>query len=187
MSHHVYTTRGIVLALYPSREVDKTAVILTRDLGLVFGTARGMRKISSKLGSALLELSIVKVSLVKGKGTWRVTTVTLIRDSASELRLKREALKSLHKVALLVRKLVRGEEKHPNLYDEFEASAIELLDTSVSESDILDWELYTVARVLSELGYLSKSESPQSLSEAREKRKLLLKLVNDGIKESGLS
>lgn len=185
MSHHVYTTRGLVLRLRPRAESDKLAAVLTRDLGLVFGTARGSRKPSSKLSGILLDLSLVKISLVRGKNSWRVTTVTLLRDFASELRGRRQALEAYSRVLALVGRLVHGEEKHPELFDELERSALILAD-EVGDEDVDAWELFSVAKALHHLGYLSKEALPSNIIETREKRRALLELVNQGIHSSGL-
>ncbi len=187
MSHHVYTTKGIVLALYPTKEADKTASILTQDLGLIRGNARGIRKLGSKLTTSLLEFGIVKVSLVKGKNFWRVTTVTLLRNSFVELRGRREALKALGRVVSLLNSLVKGEEKNAELYDEFETNLLSLLDGSVGDEEVLNWEIFTVARLLSHLGYLSKSEVPVQLEDVKNKKKHFLSMINSGIYSSDLS
>jgi DNA repair protein RecO len=185
MSHHVYNTRGLVLSVYPSKEADRVTAVLTPDLGLVLGTARGARKIDSKLVSALVELALVKVSLVRGKHSWRITTVTLMRNLATELRDRRHALEALSRVVSLLRQLVRGEEKHPELFDYLEKS-LHLLIHDVDDEDLDTWELLTVANILSQLGYLSKDSLPSTLLETREKRRALLTLVNERIRSSGL-
>lgn len=185
MTHHVYTTKGVVLRQFSAREADRTAAILTRDLGLVYGSARGVKKSNSRLSSALLDHASVKVSLVRGKRAWRVTTVTLISDWASLLRGKRTKLQALARVSSLLMRLVRGEEKHAEFYDEFESSLSKLLE--VNEGEEGDWELYTVSRLLAELGYLSRADIPSSIVLAPNERKRLLALVNDGIKQSGLT
>src|SRR4051812_39847781 len=106
MSHHVYTTRGIVLSLQSVKEGDKVATVLTEDLGLVRAMARGMRKPGSKLSTSLLDLSLVRISLVRGQRQWRVTTVTLIRDVYSELRGQKQSREALYRVIKLIGKLV---------------------------------------------------------------------------------
>ncbi|MBX4195731.1 DNA repair protein RecO [Candidatus Parcubacteria bacterium] len=185
MSHHVYTTRGIVLYLRPAREADRVAVILTGDLGLVHGIARGARKPTSKLSNSLLEFALVRVSLVRGRHSWRITTVTLVRDVYGELRGRKAAVEALGRVLALTGKLVSGEEKHQELFDSLERAIILLVD-DVGDEDEDAWELLTVARVLNSLGYLSGESLPANLLETREKRRVLLELVNRGIRSSGL-
>jgi len=185
MSHHVYTTRGVVLSLKPTKEADKLATILTRDLGLIHGSARGIRKLDSKLSSPLSELALVRVSLVKGKRSWRVTTTGLIRNSYVELRQNRKALEALSRIFGLLRTMVRGEDKNIELYDELEENLLNMLDDQKKDPEI--WELYTVSRLLSHLGYLSKDKIPKSFEDVEERKKEFVSLVNFGIHESGLS
>jgi len=186
MSHHIYTTKGVVLSLHPHRESDKVATLFTRELGLVYGEARGIRKLGSKLTTTLIDLSLVKVSLVRGRRLWRVTTVSTIRDVAGELRERWSSLVTLINVLTLLRKLVRGEEKNQNLYDKLEESITEILDEQFDQDELRDWELHTVSGILSQLGYLDRSEVPKSKNGVKLKRRGLLNLVNQGIRESGL-
>ncbi|MHB1330903.1 MAG: DNA repair protein RecO [Minisyncoccota bacterium] len=187
MSHHVYTTRGIVLLLKPSRETDKTAIMFTKDLGLVHGTARGIRKPNSKISTSLLSLAVVKVSLVRGKHSWRVTTVSLIRDTSSELRGNRSALLALNRVCSLVMKLVRGEDKNVGLYDDLELSVMMLLEGRVDSTQVEAWELYAVSRILLHLGYITEESTPKNVKEALQNKKPLISLVNQGLRASELS
>lgn len=186
MAHHIYTTSGIVLSLYPSRESDKVVGVMTKEFGLVYATARGARSLSSKLSPALFELALVKISLVKTKTSWRVTSVSLVLDTASVLKERREALSALCRVSFLAKKLLRGEEVNQSLYEDLERS-IKLLIEGVADEDVDAWELFTVAKMLSNLGYLSREALPSTLIETREKRRAILSLVNSGIQASGLS
>lgn len=185
MAHHIYTTKGLVLAMLSSREVDRVFTIFTEELGLVTAIARGARKISSKLSSNLPELSLVKVSLVRGRHSWRITTASLLSDTASLLREKRKALQAISRIFALLRRLVHGEEGNIELYRDLE-KAMHLVLTDVDEEDLDAWELLTVAKILFHLGYLSKEALPANIIETREKRRAILQMVNSGIKESGL-
>lgn len=185
MSHHIYTTRGVIVSVFPSREADKVIGVFTQELGLIYATARGARNITSKLSPALQELNLVKISLVRGKHTWRVTTVTLIANLASELRGKRAALGAIFRVGALLKRLMHGEEKHALLYNDIERALI-LLRDDVGEGDVDAWELLTVAKTLFHLGYLSEESLPKNIIETREKRSAVINLVNSGIHASGL-
>lgn len=67
MSYHIYTTRGIILSAKPFQEADRVYKILTRDFGLIYATATGVRRAESKLRGSLEPLRISSVSLVRGK------------------------------------------------------------------------------------------------------------------------
>ncbi len=186
MSHHIYTTIGIVLRSHSSKEADKTLAILTEDLGLVYATARGVRKMGSRTAPALGDLSIVKVSLVRGKRSWRMTTVSLLIEVVPTLRERRESLLSIYRITSLILRLVRGEDKNTDLFLEFKKSLEALSKPDFDESSLADWELMTVASLLSHLGYLSKEAVPKGILEVRSDRKKFLVFVNDGIRASGL-
>jgi DNA repair protein RecO len=186
MSHHIYTTLGIVLKTYSSKEADKNLAIFTRDLGLVYTTARGVRKHGSKLSPSLGDLNVVKVSLVRGKRSWRLTTITLILETVPALRTRRESLLSIFRIANLLTRLIRGEDKNVELFDELKNSIEALIKSDFEESTLPDWELMTVAKLLSHLGYLSKESVPEGILEVRAERRKFLVFVNDGIRASGL-
>lgn len=184
MSHHVYTTRGVVLGSMPLREADKLVLILTRDLGLVVATARGIRNHNSKLRPILDDLSIVKVSLVKTLQGWRVTTAELIKSFQMGPRASRPLIKSLNQIIRLLRKLVKGEEKSIKLFEDLERDMLELVeDTKINAED---WEIRTVSRMLCNLGYFENKFVPQSYNDVALNKKALIRLINDGLHSSGL-
>lgn len=59
---------AVVLRTYRSGESDRVAVLWTRTHGKVRVLAKGIRKATSRLGSALEPLSHVHIDLVKGRG-----------------------------------------------------------------------------------------------------------------------
>lgn len=187
MAHHIYTTHGFILTSYPSKESDKVMALFTRDLGLVFASARGVRKTGSRLTNILCDLNLVKVSLVRGKRNWRLTTATLVEAVTPALRGRRKSLASISRISNLVSKLVRGEDKNVELFNIIEESIRSLVREDFEESNLPDWELLVVAKLLSSLGYLSKDSVPKGILEAREDRKKFLVFVNEGIHASGLS
>ena len=166
MSYHIYTTRGIVLSERPWREADRIYSILTRDLGLIRATAIGVRKEVSKLRGSLEPIALARVSLVRGKEFWRVTSTEAIKSIP--------ATPTIIRPLALVEKLVQGESAHPELFDAVEK---ELL--SAKPEDEM-FEIRFVSRILYHLGYLKKADL------ALEK-KALLKAINDGLHSSHLT
>ncbi|MBX4189226.1 recombination protein O N-terminal domain-containing protein [Candidatus Parcubacteria bacterium] len=195
MSHHIYNTRAFVLGARAQRERDKVFILLTKDLGLVLAVATGIRRASSKLGGILLDYALVHVSLVKGRNTWRITTATLVEDVSNSLRADKECLKAVARVLALLLKLVRGEEKHKELFEEVERGIAFLLKDRDLECE--GWEIVAVVRMLFHLGYLSAKDvskevllddlSEPLVREALKDKKKLIALINAGIRESGLS
>ncbi len=195
MSYHIYNTRAIVVASRGVRERDKTLWLLTQEFGLIRATVRGIRNASSRLGGILLDYALINISLVKGKNVWRVTTASLVKDSATLLKDKKESLKSVARVLNLLEKLVRGEDKNEALFLEVESSLSFLLLNDEEGHEV--WEILVVLRILYHLGYLSKTEVSKNILEAKYSSKLLeevlkdkkklVALANTGIRESGLS
>lgn len=166
MSYHIYTTRGIVLSSRPRREADRVYSILTRDLGLIYATALGVRKEQSKLRGALEPLALANVSLVKGKDHWRLTSA----DSLSKI----EFTKALARPLSLLEQLVQGEAKNTELYDVVERAVL-----AYQVQDEMS-EIRFVAQILFHLGYLEESDL------TLEKRGLV-EAINHGIQASQLT
>lgn len=166
MSYHIYTTRGLVLSTWPRREADRIYSILTHEFGLVRASAGGVRKEASKLRSSLEPYSFTKVSLVKGKSFWRITSAELI----SSVEPSEEVARPLD----LLEKMLAGESAHPELYKVVEEKLLN------KEERGKDFEVKFVAELLFHLGYLE--EKDLSLG-----KKELIDAINHGIRQSGLT
>jgi DNA repair protein RecO (recombination protein O) len=166
MAYNIYTTRGLVLSYRPLREADRVYSILTSDLGLIRATATGVRKGVSKLRGSLEPISLVSVSLIRGKEYWRITSAEEIQKIPSTVEL----LKPL----TLLDKLVQGESPNRELFDAVEKMILEK-DTHESM-----FEIKLVSQILFHLGYLN--EEDLSLE-----KKELIKAVNKGIEASHLA
>ena len=59
--HHIYHTEGIILGSRNFGEAGKYYYLLTRDLGLVYASAQGVRKMSSKLGQMNKRTDALKI------------------------------------------------------------------------------------------------------------------------------
>jgi DNA repair protein RecO (recombination protein O) len=165
VSYHIYTTKGIMLSYRPWREADRIYSILTRDLGLIRATAIGVRHEKSKLRGSLEPITLARVSLVKGKEFWRLTSA----ESLKKIEAKQEILKPL----ALLERLVQGEAHHPELFDAVEKF---LSMGEVGE----DFELRFVAHILHHLGYLKEADLTLE-------KKELITAINEGIGASHLT
>jgi hypothetical protein len=81
--HAIYTTPGFIIGSRPSGEAGKLISIFTRDLGLVFASAQGIRFEKSKLRPFTQDYSFGEFSFVRGKEYWRLTSAQEERDSSS--------------------------------------------------------------------------------------------------------
>lgn len=154
--HHIHHTEAFVLGSRAKGEDSKLLILFTRELGLIYAHAQGVRKLSSKLRFVLQDFSRINVDLVRGKEIWRLTTATPVHVESS-LYLSRESERILARVASLLIRLVTGEEANEEVYGAL-ARTYALLETAgKSPEDFRALELLTVARILTALGYLSRA------------------------------
>lgn len=153
--HHIHHTEAYVIGSSPKGEDSKILRLYTRELGLVYAHAQGVRKLSSKLRFTLQDFSLASVDLVRGKEVWRVTTATPIRSHGA-VRRNRTAETILARVHSLLTRLVAGEEANEEIYSIIGRTydALEISDRSPEEYRAL--ELFFVARILIALGYLPR-------------------------------
>jgi DNA repair protein RecO len=194
MAYHVYSTKGVILGSFASREADRVYSILTEELGLVRARARSVRAIQSKLRGALEPFSLSVVSLVRGKDSWRITGATLI-DRLSEEKLGKPGLVAFGRIFSLIDKLVAGEEAHKELLMVIE-EGLQYVYSHKNEAKAETLEILLVLRLLHELGYVSGYEvdkrfleeiySSELLAAAHADRKKLIDVINQGIHSSDL-
>ncbi len=197
MSYNIYTTRGIVLSARPIREADRLYSILTRELGLIYARALGVRKEVSKLRSGLEPISLSDFSLVKGQTHWRLTSSKLDTSMLTMERSKKRIALSIARALALLEKLVQGEEKHPELFDAVEQVFLFAKSSGVLNEDGEAIELILVSRILFHLGYLPEKDVPHGfikgdlnkeiLEEAIKEKKLIIKAVNLGLEAANLT
>lgn len=141
-----YNTEGIVLGSRSSKEADRVYQLYTRMFGMVYARAVSVREERSRLRYALPHYSRLEVSLVKGKSGWRVAGVTPV----TSLMPKQAAV--FARIALLMERLVNGEEQNEYLFCSLADAHARLRDT---DADSLTVELVCAARVLFALGYIA--------------------------------
>src|SRR3989344_9675325 len=157
MSHHIYHTEGFVLRGESIGEANKYFRIFTKDFGMIGGVAQGVRLLKSKLRYSLQDYSYSKISLVRGKNTWRIVGAIKeknLRDSLDDS----DKFYVLAKAFSLLNRLVRGEEKNESLFDHI-FSACEFLEKEdVNDFYLKNFERVLAMRILRSLGYLGESK-----------------------------
>ena len=193
--HHIYTTEAIVIKSMPMGEANRIYFLLTRDLGFIKATAQGVRLAKSKLKGHLLTFSLVKISVVKGKDLWRITSAEsivqngVIRDYAK--------LSVLFNSSALLLRLIHGEEKNEKLFECVESTYIFCRDADPSHEDLKNTEILTVLRIMHFLGYIKKAEglsifaestnlTPELLADFIPKSKAAVLEINRALKETHL-
>lgn len=161
--HHIHHTEAFVLGSRAKGEDSKMLILYTRELGLVYAHAQGIRKLSSKLRFTLQDFSRAQVDLVRGREIWRVTTASPVHSYAS-LRRARDSERILSRLASLLIRLVTGEEPSGEIYGALTRTYDLLESAGTKTEDFRALELLSVARILTALGYLSR-ETPGIVSE----------------------
>ena len=192
--HHIYHTEGIVLGSTNFGEAGKYYSIFTRDLGMVSASAQGVRKMSSKLRFILQDFAYLKIDLVRGKDFWRVTSASKT-NSLEQLNKKPEALKVFANIAILLKRLLAGEDPNKILFTDL-INGLSILEKSAKKEELRNIEAIIVLRILNNLGYIGGSETLQTLIrspfeenlifEAAKSRTKILSEINKALKETHL-
>lgn len=163
MAYQTYTTDVLVIGSVERASADRVLVLFTRDAGLVHARAVSVRQEKSKLRYALQEFSRARVSLVRGKQGWRVIGAEQ-SDNLYFSNENRHLRSVLLKVIRLVRRLVRGEEAHPELFD----TVIDGITTLATlDADVLPRaERVLMLRIVSSLGYVAPRRGYEAALEA---------------------
>lgn len=165
--HHIHTTYGLVIQSRPHGEANKIIHIFTRDLGLIVAIAQGIRFEKSKLRYNIRDYHFSKFSLIQGREFWRIT-------GAEELFLSDEHVlqtdlttgsenrssakyRIMNRVALVILRLVHGEEKHQEIYDCLWNFANFQIDNNCSQDFLATVESLLVIRILYRLGYIAEN------------------------------
>jgi len=213
--HTIQTTTGFIVSSRPYGEAGKILSIFTREFGLVQAVAQGIRLERSKLRYHTQDYSFGIYSLVKGREYWKLTGSQEFKEmsfgqnnkpdreaKAENSGSNSEAEEFIARLALLLRRLLHGEEAHPELFDcvqecvkfiESEKEGGIRLDSEV----MLTVESLTVARMLFLLGYIgdvaelnghlqSIEITAELLRNLSGKRTVLNQHINKALKESML-
>ena len=115
--HHIYHTEGIILGSKNYGEAGKYYPIFTRDLGMIYASAQGVRKISSKLRFVLQDFSYIKIDLVQGKDFWRVTSASKT-NKLEQLLKDKETFLIVSNIGKLLKRLLAGVEPNEILFSD---------------------------------------------------------------------
>ncbi|MEA2715081.1 MAG: repair protein RecO [Candidatus Parcubacteria bacterium] len=151
--YSIETTPGFIIDSRPYGEAGRILYIFTRDLGLIEATAKGIRLEKSKLRYFAAAASFGLFSLVRGREFWRLVSAREIEPPVGSRQAENFGL--LPRLAALLKRLLRGEEAQPALFDRLMSSARILSDSLRLTGDRLKTlESVTVLRMLGALGYI---------------------------------
>lgn len=192
--HHIYETNAFVLKNTPQGEADAFITLFTKDLGLIRATAQGIRYEKSKLRFAVQNFSYAHVSLVRGKGVWRLTNATPLENFSN---LNQDSLCVVARIFKLLERLLAGESGDEKLFNIL-YSGIKFLENNQQEKEkIGDIEAVIVLRILNRLGYVGQSEKinffvlndeweGEVFEQMKKERREALRVINSGLRESQL-
>lgn len=195
MSHHIYHARGVILGSQPSGESNRFYKIFTDELGLVGAAAQSVREGRSKLRYVLQDFSIVTVDLVRGKEVWRIVSAGIF-EPLDTVKKDPVRLKLFANYCLLLSRLIQGEGRDQELYEEIMSVADFLEGHPVEKESIAAFEALSMFRVLVHLGYIDpmgfenflnkNAYSGDVLKEFEKIRLNVLPKINDAIQASHL-
>ncbi len=206
--HSIVTTPGFIVGSYNRDEADRLFRIFTRDMGMIWTKAQGIRLEKSKLRYHTNEYDLSLFSFVRGRDIWRLVNVAstpdnsytnsvLSRDTDVDfVYLDKSASKA--RIASLLRRLVQDEGEHIELFIHIH-SYIDFLNTAkeLTDENINIIETIVSARILHTLGYIGSDElldrfintsniDKNLLGEIKEILPLINKHVNKGLRGSHL-
>ena len=159
--HHIYHTEGVILGSRNYGEAGKCFYIFTRDLGMLYASAQGVRKLSSKLRYVLQDFNYEKVDLVRGKDFWRVTSASKTNALGGILEDKNK-LGIMVNISKLLRRLLAGEDPNGILFADL-IKGLHVLEKTEKREELPNVEVILVLRILNNLGYIGGAENLQSL------------------------
>jgi recombinational DNA repair protein (RecF pathway) len=161
MSYATYITEAMVCGTFNRNTADRTYLLFTREAGMLFADARSVREERSRQRYALQDFSRIRVSLVKGKQSWKIGSVEAVANDFS-VATSREARGSVVSLYRLLRRLIRGQEASPELFD-FCQQALDILILPSTNRVFL--ESCIQIRLLSALGYVDNEAVPKVVRE----------------------
>lgn len=197
--YSIRTTEGFIVDSRPYGEAGRVFSVLTRDLGLIQAIAQGIRLEKSKLRYHTKLYSFGTYSFVKGKDIWRMTNANsadFFVFAKNEKGQEFYAQELFARIAFLLKRLVRGEVIHPEIFDHLmEAAKVMDDDAGIGNLDFETLETVLVLRIMHALGYVGKvtdeialkgNISKELLSVLSKKRSDLNIIINTALKESQL-
>ncbi|MFA6325360.1 MAG: DNA repair protein RecO [Candidatus Paceibacterota bacterium] len=192
--HHIYHTEGLILGSKNYGEAGRYYFIFTRDLGMIYASAQGVRKMHSKLRFVLQDFSYVKIDLVRGKDFWRLTSASKT-NKLENISKNPETLKVFVNIARLLKRLLAGEDPNRELFEDL-LDGFSVLEKCKNEDELQNIEMILVLRILNNLGYIGSHDSLRSFIKSpfngdlvfgiSKNRNKILTEINKALKETHL-
>jgi len=196
MGYHIYHTDGIILYSGAMGESNQYFFIVTKNFGSIYAVAQGVRELKSKLRYSLQDFCRARFELVRGKGMWRITNAESLASNKNVFE-NIEKSRMISRIAVLLRRLIQGEEENLLLYDTVEDMVSFVSNAKSSDENMLYMiEPVVCLKIFSALGYgtengyinsfIHKPLGGISVEEISERHRVLTHEVNRALKETHL-
>jgi DNA repair protein RecO len=159
MAYAIYTTDALVCGTFDRNTADRSYLLFTREAGMLYADARSAREERSKQRYSLQDFTLVRVSLVKGKGGWKVGSIQSLNNFYHE-SVDQAARGSVVSVFRLLRRFFKGEEPAVELFDYVVESITQLAN---DQTDRMFLQMLIQVHILAELGYVDNQLLPSTL------------------------
>ncbi len=197
MGHTKYHTDAFVVHSFERGEADRVFVLITKELGKVYGYAKSVRKLESRHRFGLQPFSQSEVSLVRGKGGMRIVHVAPKVNMYQELAPYSKNLSVFQNIVRLAERLVPQDEPLEEVFQIIEATGY-TLKKEMYPASVAAVEAGAALGILHALGYV-QHESPFTdlateavvmhtgyLEAVSEKRPQIIKEINRALQASQL-
>ena len=157
-------------------EADRLFWIYTEKFGMIMASAKGVRLEKSKLRGNLDIFTYGEYAVISSKDFWKLVDAREI-TSASLNRNSFERVKIFAKIAGLMARMIKGEERNEEMWNQLKNLFLKLFRESTSQENLKDLETKSMSGILKTLGYME--EIPAS-------GRGLISAINRAIKESML-
>lgn len=161
MAYETYTTEALVCGTFDRNTADRSFLLFTREAGMLYADAKSVREERSRQRYALQDLSLLRVSLVKGKRGWKIGSIEPIKNYYHE-SVDKAARGSVVNICRLLRRFVKGEEADVRLF-EYAIATLEILRLDHAKRSFV--EKVAMVHILSYLGYVDMQKIPSQLYE----------------------
>lgn len=178
--HHIHHTEGLILGSKNFGETGKYYSIFTRDLGMIYASAQGVRKMSSKLRFVLRDFAYLKIDLVQGRDFWRVTSV-LKTNKLEQISKNPETFGVFYNIASLLKRLLAGVEPNEVLFVDL-INGLSVLEKIENKKDLRNVEAVLVLRILNNLGYIGGNETLKTFIKSPFENDIIFKVAQNRTK-----
>lgn len=178
--HHIYHTEGIILSSRNYGEAGKYYAVFTRDLGMIYASAQGVRKMSSKLRFVLQDFAYLKIDFVQGKDFWRLTNASKT-NKLEQITKNPKTFKVFANIARLLKRLLAGVEPNEVLFSDL-LQGLLAIENATTDQDLRNLEAVIVLRIIHNLGYIGDSLSLQDFIKSPFEDDMMLKVAQSRTK-----